>query len=80
MSECNCSVCERNKAFEKHLQDVDEKSRSFFMNLYDSFLEIEMDRDYYKVIVDGTWPNADDVIKHVRAKKAQNASTAPNPN
>lgn len=37
--------------------------------MYDQLEEIETDRDYYRVIVDGTWPNADEVIKHIRSKK-----------
>ena len=31
-------------------------------------LHAEMDRDYYKSIIEGTWPDADKVIAAARAK------------
>ncbi len=71
MKQCECAVCQRNRLFQQHLENVSSDSRYFFEQLYDAFLETEMDRDYYKVIVDGTWPNADEVIKHVRSKTNQ---------
>lgn len=71
MKKCECGVCKRNRLFQQHLENVSSESRQFFEQLYDAFLETEMDRDYYKVIVDGTWPNADEVIKHVRSKVNQ---------
>jgi hypothetical protein len=43
--------------------------QEYFRAMYDQLLEVEHDRDYYRVIVDGTWPNADEVIKHIRSKR-----------
>ena len=77
MTDCTCSVCERNRSFQKHLQNVAPESQDYFLALYDTLLEIEMDRDCYKVIVDGTWPHADEVIKHVRARKAKSDIDSP---
>lgn len=66
---CECAICIRSRSFEDRIQGVPIEHQEYFRAMYDQLMEIEMDRDYYKVIVDGTWPNADEVIKHVRSKQ-----------
>ena len=78
---CNCEVCRRSRSFDERVDAVPIEHQQYFRDLYDSLLEIEMSRDYYKVIVDGTWPNADEVIKHIRAKRQKNdVNQSPNSN
>lgn len=66
---CNCKICTRNRSFEDRIQAIPIEHQEYFRALYDQLEEIETDRDYYRVIVDGTWPNADEVIKHIRSRK-----------
>ena len=66
---CECAVCIRSREFDAQVQGVPVEHQEYFRAMYDQLMEIEMDRDYYRVIVDGTWPNADEVIKHIRSKK-----------
>lgn len=66
---CECEICARSRLFEDRIQAIPIEHQEYFRAMYDQLLEIEMNRDYYKVIVDGTWPNADEVIKHIRSKK-----------
>jgi hypothetical protein len=66
---CDCAVCVRSREFEIRVMEVPFEHQEYFRAMYDQLLEVEMNRDYYKVIVDGTWPNADEVIKHIRSKR-----------
>ena len=65
---CDCAVCIRSRAFEDRIRDVPAEHQEYFRAMYDQLIEVEMDRDYYKVVVNGTWPYADEVIKHIRSK------------
>lgn len=66
---CDCTVCNRTRLFKEELGKIPESSHEYFISLFNEMEQAETDRDYYKVIVDGTWPNADEVIKHVRTSK-----------
>lgn len=68
MSECECKLCARTRQFRLALEKIPEQEREFWSNLYNHLFDIEVDRDYYKAIVDGTWPNADQIIGHYRQK------------
>jgi len=66
---CACKLCIRSKEFQAALEKIPEQERKFWTNLYDDLNNVEQDRDYYKVVVDGSWPNADEVIAHHRAAR-----------
>ena len=66
MSKC---TCELNKLRIKALESDDIKFVKETLDKFSVlFLSTEEDRDYYKSIVDGTWPEADKVIEFVRTK------------
>lgn len=68
-NQCQCQVCCFSRFVTKQLENIDdETTKLFFRNLYDLYIEAEMDKDYYKAIVDGKWPNADELIKKRREK------------
>lgn len=50
--------------------DLDE-AKVLINDLRDILCDVEMDRDYYKAVVQGIWPNADGVIKSSREKMAK---------
>ena len=66
---CECEICVRSRSFNDVVEALPAEHQEYFRVMYDQLLEIEHERDYYKVIVDGTWPNADEVIKHIRSKR-----------
>lgn len=66
---CQCEICVRSRSFNDRIELIPIEHQEYFRAMYDQLLEAEMDRDYHKVIVDGTWPNADEVIKHIRTAK-----------
>lgn len=43
--------------------------REFFANMYDTLLDVEMSRDYYKAIILGDWPDSDELIAQRRSTK-----------
>jgi hypothetical protein len=72
MSKCECQVCYFSRLVNAEIQKLeDPDAQNFFMNMYDMLVHAEMDKDYYKAIVDGQWPNADELIKK-RREKLQN--------
>lgn len=78
MSECQCQVCCFSRFVGKQLEKIeDENAKLFFQNLYDLYIETEMDRDYYKAIIDGHWPQADEIIKNRREKLSSSSDIIP---
>jgi len=78
---CNCRICQRNaefrkfsnllKKFSNQLKDTGLSDAINFMHdILDDALHAEMDRDYYYAILDGSWSEADDIIEHIRSKRA----------
>jgi hypothetical protein len=67
MSEpCNCLICMRHAAFVRALSEIPEDGRRFWEHIYDQLNGAEFDADYYRAIVEGTWPDADKVIHQSR--------------
>jgi hypothetical protein len=69
MNTCNCAICQRSQQFQEALKLVPETDKQFWKDLFSLLYDVEMDRDYYRAIVDGSWPNADEVIHQRRTKK-----------
>lgn len=69
MSKCPCSVCQRHTAFEKQLEGLPADKAEFFREVKDAADHVEMDRNYYRALLDGSWPNADAVIVGFRARR-----------
>jgi hypothetical protein len=65
---CECKLCIRTKKFRASLEKIPESEREFWIGLHDDLYHVEVDRDYYKSIVDGSWPNADEVISNNRSR------------
>lgn len=62
MSDCQCKGCLIYQEYNKHKQLIPESSRKFFDRIMDNLLEAEEDRDYYKCILDGSWPTAKEIL------------------
>ena len=72
---CECDVCHFSRLVNAQIQKLeDEDAQNFFLNMYDMLIHTEFDRDYYKAIIDGTWPEADKMIMKYRNKRSQNQS------
>ena len=63
---CECELCIRTKKFIAALEKIPESERAFWTDIFDLLGNVECDRDYYKAIVEGSWPSADEVISNYR--------------
>ena len=65
-----CAIVEFVKS-QEHLEKLSVQSKMnqqglIFEELFEAYACAEEDRDYYKAIVEGVWPNADERIKSKR--------------
>lgn len=67
---CECEVCQLSRKVSKKLDLLPEDQRTFWEEMYDALVHAEFDRDYYRSVIDGSWPNADLVIERVRTHRA----------
>lgn len=64
---CDCKHCKYAKELKYHLEVLRIYERyeqiQFFQNMYDTLCCEQMDNDYHKAILDGSWPNAKEVLE-----------------
>ncbi len=65
---CNCIMCVRIRSIEYKISMLPDEHQEYFTNWIDSMLEVEFDNDYYKAVMNGTWPGAREVLEHALAK------------
>jgi len=70
---CDCNLCKRSRRTQIELDKLTEEQREFWSNVYDFLFETEADLEYYKSLVEGTWPNADEVISNYRKSNVKNS-------
>lgn len=63
---CNCDVCNKYKCFKEHLSTIPIEYHTWITALYEEITNIEMDLNYYKSLVDGSWADADAIIQQRR--------------
>ncbi len=69
MKQCDCRVCVRSRAFDKHIENLDDDQRNFFIGLHETLLQAEFDLDVSKSVIDGSLSTADFWIKRAREKR-----------
>ena len=67
---CECEVCQLSRKVHEKLELLPEDQRAFWEEMYDALVHAEFDRDYYRSVIDGSWPNSDLVIERVRTHRA----------
>jgi hypothetical protein len=73
MSQCQCKVCQNGRMFRHKVEQLPEEQRGFFESLYEDLIEKEMDLDYKRAILDGSWPQSVEILEKAlaRAKEKQ---------
>jgi len=66
---CACDACKKNDDVMERLQRLPEEERDFFEEMWLDNMHLQLDRDYYRAVIEGSWPNADDIIKHIRESR-----------
>ena len=61
-----------DKSAERTKPNVQTEAWSVIREKLDELAVAEMDRDYYRAIVYGTWPDADKIIEGLRSKREPN--------
>ena len=69
MKQCECRICVRSRAFDKHIENLDDDQRNFFIGLHESLLLAEFDLDVSKAVIDGSFLTADLWIERAREKR-----------
>ena len=68
MNVCDCNLCQRTRKFRETLDRVPEADKKFWNDIYDTLFHAEFDLNYYRAIVEGSWPSADEILARYRAK------------
>ncbi len=69
---CDCRICKQRKEFVGQLDILRENglndSVTYFEDIYLELMNIGMDNDVNKSIIEGSWPTADENIKYARIR------------
>ena len=66
---CKCHICERYRGITGWIIPLPLPTRTHAEKLLSDLINTEEDRDYYRCLVDGSWPKADEIIQRIREKK-----------
>lgn len=67
-SMCDCKVCKYGRLVEDNLADLPSPQKEFFEDMYERLCSTENDLDVCNAILDGSWPNADSILRHALTK------------
>lgn len=74
---CECRICVRHRSIRQTVRDGDvEELRALVKDLSSDWDNAEMDRDYYRAIIDGSWPSADAIIANMRENLKKQAEAS----
>lgn len=69
---CECRICKQRKEFVGHLDILRKNglndSVNYFEDIYLELMNVSMDNDVNKSIIEGSWPTADENIKYARIR------------
>ena len=67
---CNCAVCMYYKEFKERIILLPEEQREFFIKMYEDMVHLQSRFNHQRAIIDGSWPNADSIIKKKREDRS----------
>jgi hypothetical protein len=72
MSKCDCKICKRGREFYRIVKALKKYPLivEYLKTMYDYLLNIEEDMDYYRAILDGSWPTSVGILQ-TALKKAK---------
>ncbi len=72
---CNCQVCQDIKRWKAGLEDPVTR-KEIFEEMFGRIEDAETSEAYYHSILDGTWPNAEQILERALAKIKEKRSAA----
>lgn len=67
---CQCEVCKFYKEFSDRLDALPIEHQEFFTKMYDDMVHLQSRFNHQRAIIDGSWPNADSIIKKKREDRS----------
>ena len=79
---CDCDLCQLSKRIDRAIKKKDfDEMVALITELANWLASAEFDRDYYKSIVDGSWPQAEEILtkslakaKEINEKESENGT------
>jgi len=69
---CDCRICRRSKDLVRVLEkDNIDFVKAYLRSIFTELMCAEFDLDYYRCILDGSWPSAERILKE-SLEKAKN--------
>lgn len=65
---CKCKLCETGKRLKSIWQKLDLEDSLFINQFAAEYLHVSSDLDYYKSIMDGSWPNSEEILAKALSK------------
>lgn len=72
---CKCDVCKDVSEFRKQLGEMPEDGREYWEGLYDRWMNVEQDLDWYKAVADGSWPDSVSILEGWLARAKERNET-----
>lgn len=63
---CNCRVCIQSSEFHKIILQLPDADKEWMVKFYSMYCNEMVDANVNEAIIEGTWLNSDDIIKHRR--------------
>lgn len=70
-TKCNCAVCSYYERVKSAIDALPTEHQEFFNIMYDDYVHLQSKYNHQRAVIDGSWPNADQIIKHKRMKREQ---------
>jgi hypothetical protein len=71
---CRCKVCLYYEEFNDRIDLLPVEHQEFFRSMYDDMVHLQSKHNHQRAIINGSWPNADEIIKHKRKHYALHSS------
>jgi hypothetical protein len=59
---CKCEFCKESKMMSTIIAQLPKKEAEWLIAFYNGHLNVAMDAEYYKAIIDGNWPSAERIL------------------
>ena len=68
---CECKICVDGREFHRIISQFPAIDKTWMEKYYDDVCNEGLDANVNECIINGTWPNADDIIKFQREKQEE---------
>lgn len=68
---CQCDFCKRSRRIALARIGLSDEAKQLIDDLHNELVHAELDRDVHKAVIEGTWPGADEIIKHTRTGRSR---------